>query len=441
MNRDDLYHLVEKTIDDRQEIYLNLGHEIYKNPETGYKEFQTTKTLSSAFTSLGLEVIENIAFTGCRAYSNKDKKGPKIAIIGELDALKCPSHPDANPETGAVHACGHNIQTTVMYGVADALIKSGVLSSLGGQVDFIAVPAEEVIELDYRESLKDQGKIKYYSGKIELLSKGALDDVDICMMIHSYPFEDQKIKLAIDVSSNGFLGKQITFLGKQAHAGQAPWDGINALNMSSLAISGMHYQRETFKDKDTVRIHQIITKGGDVVNSVPEQVNMETTVRANNIEALLDANMKVNRSIRGAAVMLGGKAFVKDSPGQLPVITNKQLADIFHKQSLKIYDESQILPHIQWTGSTDMGDVSSLKPSIHCLTSGISGGLHTSNYRIVSNEEAYINPIKILSNTVVDLLINNAEKATEIIESFEPSMSKESYLKYLADIEKSYTLE
>ena len=118
------------------------------------------------------------------------------------------------------------------------------------------------------------------------------------MMVHNFPFDQPGIKMAPYTSSNGFVQKHTVFMGKQSHAGQAPWDGINALNMASLAISAMHYQRETFKDADTVRVHQIITKGGDVVNSVPARVELETTIRANNMEALMDANKKVNRSIR-----------------------------------------------------------------------------------------------------------------------------------------------
>lgn len=441
MNREEMKAAVEAVINERSQVYLDLCEQIYRNPETGYREVKTTKTLADALEKLGLYTESGIAYTGCRAYANKEKKGPKVVVMGELDALLCPSHPDSDKKTGAVHACGHNIQTTVMYGVADALIHAGVLEELDGRVDFMAVPAEEVIELDYRKKLKDEGKIRYYSGKTELLSKGAFDDVDLCMMVHNFPFEEKTTRMAPYTSSNGFVGKQIRFLGKQAHAGQAPWDGINALNMASLAISAMNYQRETFRDRDTVRIHQIITHGGDAVNSVPAEVNMETTVRANNMTALMDANEKVNRSIRASAVALGGKVEVTDSPGQLPIVPDKGLAEIFRDNALRFYQEEQLLPKMQWTASSDMGDVSSLIPSLHGLTGGISGGLHTADYRIVSPEDACLIPVKVMAFTLIDLLADGADKAKKIINNFHPTMTKAEYLRYLEEIERTYILE
>lgn len=441
MNREACKRRLEEVIDARRQVYLDLGEKIYKNPETGYQEKETTKTLADALEGLGLRTERGIAYTGCRAYGNEKKKGPKVAVLGELDALLCPSHPDCKRENGAMHACGHNIQTTVMYGVADALVRSGVLEALDGAVDFMAVPAEEVIELDYRKTLKDAGKIRYYSGKTELIAKGAFDDVDICMMVHNFPFDQPGIKMAPYTSSNGFVEKHTIFMGKQSHAGQAPWDGINALNMASLAISAMHYQRETFKDSDTVRVHQIITKGGDVVNSVPDRVEMETTIRANNMVALMDANQKVNRSIRAGAVALGGKAQVIDSPGQLPIVPDRNLAELFRENALHFYKEEEMLPRMQWTASSDMGDVSSLMPALHGLTGGITGGLHTADYRIVNVEDAYLIPIKVMAFTLVDLLADGADQAKKVIREFKPVMTKEEYLQYLRDIEQTYILE
>lgn len=441
MTNEELKALVAKTIDDRRDIYLALGKKIYGHPETGYKEVETTKILAEALEGLGFTTEKNIAVTGCRAHCNVDKIGPKVVVMGELDALLCPAHTDSNKETGAMHACGHNIQVSVMYGVADALTKAGILNQLDGKIDFMAVPAEEVIELDYRQKLKDEGKIKYYSGKTELITKGAFDDADICMMVHNFPFDEPITKMAPYTSSNGFLGKQTTFIGKQAHAGQAPWDGINALNMATLAISNMQYQRETFKDKDTVRVHQIITEGGQALNSVPDKVCLETTVRANNIKALLDANKKVNRSIRGAVIAIGGKAHVSDSPGQLPIVPSKPLAEIFKDNALKFYKEEELLPKMQWTASSDMGDVSALKPVLHGLTSGITGGLHTATYKVTDVEDAYIIPIKVMAFTVIDLLTNGATLANEVIKEFKPSMTKKEYLDYLNEIEKKYDLE
>ena len=124
-----------------------------------------------------------------------------------------------------MHACGHNVQTTVMYGVADALKYAGILDELDGRIDFMAVPAEEVIELDYREALKKEGKIRYYSGKTELIARGAFDDVDICMMVHNFPFDQPGIKMDLYLQqwlcaeAHGFHGKAVP-----RGAGPLGWD-------------------------------------------------------------------------------------------------------------------------------------------------------------------------------------------------------------------------
>lgn len=168
---------------------------------------------------------------------------------------------------------------------------------------------------------------------------------------------------------------------------------------------------------------------------------METTVRANNIAALLDANNKVNRSIHAAAIALGGKAEVIDSPGQLPIRSDETLANIFKNNALNFYKEEEILSNMQWTASSDMGDISALKPVLHALTSGISGGLHTKDYQIINEDDAYIIPIKIMCFTIIDLLVDNAKGANKIINEFKPSMTKDDYIKYLKDIEKKYIFE
>ncbi len=325
-----------------------------------------------------------------------------------------------------------------MYGVADALKNSGVLELLDGKIDFMAVPAEEYIELDYRENLRKENKIKYFAGKPELIYRGAFDDVDMCMMVHNFPISKDGFKFASYNTGNGFIGKTTKFIGKQSHAGAAPWEGINALNIATVAMECMALQRETFKEEDTVRLHQIITKGGDIVNCVPDDVRLETTVRASNIKALKEVNEKVNTCIKGAAIALGGHAEIKDSPGQMPLKSDKNLAKLSIKEALNFYKESEIMECMKSTASFDMGDLSLLMPVFHGITSGIEGGLHSKDYKIVNEEDAYITPIKIMTLMVIDLLANKCEEANRIIKEFKPEMTKEEYLKYLDSIENTY---
>ncbi|MCH8157559.1 MAG: hypothetical protein IID18_07400, partial [Nitrospinae bacterium] len=109
--------------------------------------------------------------------------GPTLAILGELDSLIVADHPHADPKTGAAHACGHHCQIAMMLGAATALTQSGVLESLSGRIAFMAVPAEEYIEIEYRDGLRREGKIEFLGGKPEMVRLGEFDDVNLAMML------------------------------------------------------------------------------------------------------------------------------------------------------------------------------------------------------------------------------------------------------------------
>lgn len=436
MNKNELKERVVAAIEENKDIIIAAGRKIYSNPEFGYKEFETTKTVSDFFKNeLGLEVEEKIAYTGCRARINEDKSGPKVAILGELDGISCSEHPDAN-SIGASHTCGHNVQIAGMLGAAVGLIKSGVFKELDGKVDFIATPAEEFIELAYRSKLKADGHIKYFGGKQELIRKGAFDDVDMSIMFHVLDTGDKKV--FVGPESNGFIGKEVKFIGKEAHAGSAPYEGINALNAAMLAINNVNAQRETFKEADRVRFHPIITKGGDIVNVVPADVRMESYVRARTIDSMIDANKKVNRALIAGAMAVGAEIEITELPGYLPILKHndmeKVLRENLHFIGLK---DEDIIDGGDFTGSFDFGDVSHIIPTLHPMFGGIKGALHTRGYSIVDEEYAYLAPAKSMALTVVDLLFNNAETGKEILKNFKPVMTKDEYLAFMESNDKT----
>ncbi|MCD7979563.1 MAG: amidohydrolase [Fusobacterium sp.] len=436
MNKNELKQRVLAAIEENKEIIIAAGRKIYSNPEFGYKEFETTKTVSDFFKNeLGLEVEEKIAYTGCRARINENKSGPKVAILGELDGISCSEHPDAN-NIGASHTCGHNVQIAGMLGAAVGLIKSGVFKELDGKVDFIATPAEEFIELAYRSKLKADGHIKYFGGKQELIRKGAFDDVDMSIMFHVLDTGDKKV--LVGPESNGFIGKEVKFIGKEAHAGSAPYEGINALNAAMLAINNVNAQRETFKEADRVRFHPIITKGGDIVNVVPADVRMESYVRARTIDSMIDANKKVNRALIAGAMAVGAEIEITELPGYLPILKHndmeKVLRENLHFIGLK---DEDIIDGGDFTGSFDFGDVSHIIPTLHPMFGGIKGALHTRGYSIVDEEYAYLAPAKSMALTVVDLLFNNAETGKEILKNFKPVMTKDEYLAFMESNDKT----
>ena len=436
MTKEELKEKVVKAIEENKDVIIGAGRKIYANPEFGYKEFETTKTVREFFKNeLGIETEDKIAYTGCRARINEDKQGPKIAVLGELDGISCSEHCDANA-IGASHTCGHNVQIAGMLGAAVGLIKSGVYKELDGKIDFMATPAEEFIELAYRSQLKKDGEIKFFGGKQELIRRGAFDDVNMALMFHVLDTGDKKVLTG--PVSNGFIGKEVKFIGKEAHAGSAPYEGINALNAAMLAINNVHAQRETFKEADRVRFHPIITKGGDIVNVVPADVRMESYVRARTISGMIDANMKVNRALMAGAMAVGAGIEITELPGYLPILRHDNMEKVL-RENLKYIGltDNDIIEGGDFTGSFDFGDVSHLIPTLHPMFGGVKGALHTREYRIADEEYAYLAPAKAMALTIVDLLFDNAAKAKEILKDFKPAMTKEEYLAFMESNDKT----
>ena len=168
-----------------QKLILDAERYIWKHPETGYKEFKTSAYMAEVFTSLGYDLVMADGITGFYTVVDTCKPGPEILILAELDSVICPEHKDADPVTGAVHSCGHNTQCAALIGIAAALKEPGILDKFCGKIRLCAVPAEELLEIEYRTGLKKEGKIKYLGGKSEFLSRGYFDGVDLAFLVHA----------------------------------------------------------------------------------------------------------------------------------------------------------------------------------------------------------------------------------------------------------------
>jgi len=412
-------------IDENSNRIIDIAEKILKNPELGYKEEKTSRLVSDVLCELGIPVQEGLAITGVKGSLKGRKEGVTVAVMGEMDAVICRAHPMADKDTGAVHACGHNAQIAAMLGAAMGLCE--VADELDGNVCFFAVPAEEFIEMEYREKLVADGKIKFYGGKQELIRLGEFDDIDMAMMVHAQGDTPQKAAF-IDGGSLGFVAKRIGFTGKAAHAGGAPHEGINALNAANLCLAGINAQRETFRDDDSIRVHPIITKGGDIVNVVPEYAEIETYVRGKSLDSIKDANEKVNRAAKGAAYIVGAREEIHDIKGYLPLVQNRKMGRLFEENAKEFIDEDEIYQGIDMVGSSDVGDLSHIMPVIQPTMGGFFGNAHAEAFCVSDKTTAYVLPAKIMAMTVIDLLYNKCEMAKEIISEFKPVLTKQEYI-------------
>ena len=431
--KEELKSAVCREIDRHSDKMIAMAQTILENPEPGFREIKTSRLVAQKFNELGIPYRDGLAITGVKGAARGGNEGPTVAILGELDSLIVPDHPKADPETGAAHACGHHAQIGMLIGVALGLIKSGVLPSLAGRVAFMAVPAEEYIEVEFREKLHKEGKLSFLGGKPELIKLGEFDDIDIAMMTHTTSNPEDR-KLAVGGTNNGLVVKQIQFIGQSAHAGAMPHKGINALNAAMIALSAIHTQRETFKDDDTVRVHPIITKGGDVVNAVPADVRMETFVRGKTLEAIKDANEKVDRALRAGALAVGGKVRITTLPGYLNLMQDPELQELYRLNAISLVGEEEVGQRGHRTGSTDMGDVSHIMPALHPYAGGAVGISHGSDYLIQDYQLAVVNPAKAMAMTVIDLLAEDAAKAKEVLNKHKPHMTKQEYLTFMESL-------
>ncbi len=420
MSFEKLYQAVEK----HKDLILEAERYIWKNPEPGYREWKTHAYLKEKYEALGYKLVEAGNIPGFYTDVDTGKPGPVIAVFGEMDSLIIPSHPECDPETGAVHACGHNCQSAALLGLAAGLKEPGVLDGLCGKIRLIAVPAEEGIEIEYRLGLKKDGIIKYLCGKPEFLSRGYLDGVDMAMMIHT------TIKgLVCPKGSNGAVIKYATFEGKSAHAGGSPHKGINALYAATTALSAANAIRETFQEKDTVRYHPIITKGGNVVNAIPDEVRIESYLRAATMDAMLAEGKKVNRAFAGCAAAMGcGVSFI-DVHGFAPRLNDATMKNVFEKIGLEFFPAEDVKFTENWgTASSDMGDISCVMPAVHPSIGGAAGTAHGADYRIEDPYTACVVSAKVQFAALAEFLKNDGAEAKNVLANKKvPYPSKEAY--------------
>jgi amidohydrolase len=417
-------------IDRHAERIIDLGETILGHPETGFNEHKTAALVARELAALGLAPASGLALTGVKARLAGAAAGPRLALVGELDSLRTSDHPRADPATGAAHSCGHNAQIAGMLGAAIGLVAAGAAQEIAGEVVFFAVPAEEFIDVEERLLRVARGEIEFLLGKPELLAKGHFDDVDMAMMIHTGSRDAADSRAFLAQSSNGALVKRIRFLGRAAHAGSLPQLGINALNAATLAMQAIAMQRETFWEKDTIRIHPIITKGGDAVSVVPAEVRMETFVRGGSLDAIVDANRKVDRSLRAAAMAIGAEVEIETIPGYLPQRNDALMAQAFAGNVEALFGKGQFRAGGHRTGSTDMGDLAHLMPVIHPYVVAAEGKAHGADWRINEPQHGYLTPAKLLAMTAIDLLHGDAAAAREILAEFRPAFTKEAYLAF-----------
>lgn len=418
---------IEKAVEKNRELMKNAEEFLWNNPETGYKEWKSSKYLEEQFEKLGYTLIKAGNIPGFYTVVDTGKKGPEILVLAELDGVICPTHPCADKQTGAVHACGHHAQCATILGVAAALKEESVLKNLCGRIRLCLVPAEEGLEIEERNQKIREGIISYIGGKSEFLSRGYFDGVDLAFMSHQSTGDSRARTRAV-----GNIMKTIIFKGKASHAGGAPWAGKNALYAATTSLNAVNALRETFQEKDYIRWHPIITNGGEMVNAIPETVKIESYLRGASFEAMERENKKINRAICGSAAAFGVQVEIDDSFGYSPLSSDRALLGIAKDCYETLLEDAtfEIVDGVG-TGSTDMGDLSCVMPVMHPYIGGAKGMPHGNDFYIEDFDKACVLNAKWYLLILEKLTANGGEKAFEIKKNYQPLFkNKEEYFAY-----------
>jgi amidohydrolase len=375
MKTQEVKEQIKSTIDNCQDLLWGISTTIFNDPEIAFKEVRACELLTKTLLEAGytIDVGNGGLDTAFRA-SIGDRDRGTIAILAEYDAL-----------VGLGHACGHNLIASAAIGAGIGL--AAVKSELPGQVQVIGTPAEEG-----------------GGGKIILANAGLFTNVDAAMMFHP---ASKNMVLRGSLASAKLT---IEFFGKAAHAAAAPEEGINALDAVLLTFNNINALRQTLTSRD--RIAGIITNGGEACNIVPAYASAKFSIRGKSAKRRDLLVEKVIACAQAGAQAIGCQLTYKVSPGYAEIIPNRIMANLF-RVNLEHLGRIVVDPDPnERMGSTDMGDLSHLVPSIHPYLSvapeNIAG--HTIEFREYcisdTGKSAMLDAAKALALTTVDLFSN-----------------------------------
>jgi amidohydrolase len=359
-------------------LLRDIAARIHAHPELRFEEHRAAAWLAEAIESEGIEVERGTGGlpTAFRARVG-DGDGPRVAILAEYDAL---------PEIG--HACGHNLIAAGALGAFLALARQR--GSIRGSVELIGTPGEEG-----------------GGGKIRLLEAGVFEGITAAMMFH--PFD--RDVLAQPTLANQWL--RLHFSGVPSHAAMAPWEGRSALTAAMQTFHLIDAQRIHLRDG--VRVHGIITDGGQAVNIIPERAVAEFSVRAPELGELEMARAIVERCARGAAMACGVEVRIESHGDYKELRHSLPLARRFGEHLAALGRTAPETDPLLSMGSTDMGDVSHVLPAIHPGIAICDLGETTCHQRPFAayaasdrGNEAMIVAARALALTAADVLADEA---------------------------------
>ena len=369
-------HVID-VIDNAAADLVSLSHHIHANPELNFEEFIASESIARVGATHSLPVERNV-FGVETALAAKIGSGPTVCVMSEYDALP-----------GIGHGCGHNVIAAAGLGAAIALAQ--VANDAGGALLFLGTPAEEG-----------------GGGKIEMARNGALDGVDVAMMVHPADAD------LTTIDAIALQQLRAHYAGKAAHAAAAPEQGRNALDAAVLGYMAVGALRQHIAS--TERVHGVFTKGGDKPNIVPSEAETLWYVRSGTTSSLDLLRQRVVNSLESGAHATGCTCVIQNvGDAYAEMVNNSHLASVYVEHCTHL-GRSVHTPdsYRRVIGSTDMGNVSHLVPSIHPMIKIAPAGtaIHTSDFAqcAISPEadQSIVDGAKAMALTALDFWTNSA---------------------------------
>jgi amidohydrolase len=372
----DLYERAIAIIDRASSDLIAASHHIHAHPELNYEEYIASETLARTGQKHGLHV-DTGAYGVDTALAASVGSGPTVCVMSEYDAL---------PVIG--HGCGHNVIAAAGLGAAIAL--SQIAADAGGRLLYLGTPAEEG-----------------GGGKIEMARNGALQGVDVAMMVHPADAD------LTTIDAIALQQLEVHYEGRAAHAAAAPQQGRNALDAAVLGYIAVGALRQHIAP--TERVHGIFTKAGDKPNIVPREAEMLWYVRSDTTRTLQELKPRVLHALESGAHATGCTCttrWVGDAYADMVDNTPLGARYIHHALQFGRTVETPSATTARVVGSTDMGNVSHLVPSIHPMIKVAPAGIaiHTEDFArhaaSPAADQAVIDGAKMMALTAIDFWLD-----------------------------------
>lgn len=415
-------------IEENREVIYEIGYELFQHPELGFKEKYTEEIICKYLDQLGVSYKNHVAVHGV-VCTLGNENGYHIAVVADMDALLTSMDGVMAP----FHSCGHSIQVTVLLNLIHSFCESKVLEKLPGKVSFIFAPAEEFIDIEERQKLKDAGKIQFFSGKQNMIYEGIFDDIDMVLSCHVMGKDESNPDALFDINSTlaGFIRKEAVFRGQAAHAGVIPHLGRNALQAATLSLTAIQMLKDTFSPEAGAKVYPILKDGGKTANIICDYAAIETYIRANREKDLVKINEQLNQALSHCALALETTCEIQDMNGYLPLSQNKLVNETVYQNMLTLCEDSKIIKNVVSGASGDIGDLSFLLPTIQFGFSGIQGNVHSNQFEIIDKKHVYEDTTKVLAGAITDILTDESLQ----IKSFDYKEKKDYYMKHWLKVE------